>query len=448
MSWFGVKFVYTLYPRVLLYQTLGQSNENSNQCFLFKLDRFKDYDYSSYLKKYKQDEQDKFGSNQDQIIEDKLRKNNTKTSFFQAKEVFLRKYEDKDLTDVLNKNSTSINEMLISCKLGNKPCNPNDFEFFQLGEFNKCFKFNSGKNGTNEPIPLEKVDKFGKNNGFKLELYVGSQNECKSPLSTISGLVVYVHNSSYTLTEEDNALQVQPGTQADIMVDRTFIQKLPHPYSDCFKNVESLGKTPSDLLKRTIEYSKIYTQQYCLQLCYQDFLIEFCHCYDYQLPGFNTSEDIQPCPKFIDSLYNCQYLIKRLFYNGKNDAHCLQECPKECDYIQYDTTVSYIDFPSEDYLSLLKDHLPESKKYLDEARLEAKDISRESVLAVNVFYPSDSLTKITEEPKTTIIDTVMPNIGGHLGLFLGMSVLTFVEVIELIFEIINNRCLKRRSKKK
>ena len=79
----------------------------------FSLFSFKDYDYSSYLKKYKQDEQDKFGSNQDAIIEDKLRKNNTKTSFFQAKEVFLRKYEDSDLTNVLNKNSSFIKEMLL-----------------------------------------------------------------------------------------------------------------------------------------------------------------------------------------------------------------------------------------------------------------------------------------------------------------------------------------------
>jgi len=40
-----------------------------------------------------------------------------------------------------------------------------------------------------------------------MELYVGSQNECRSPLSTISGLAVYVHNSTYTLTEEVKKLK-------------------------------------------------------------------------------------------------------------------------------------------------------------------------------------------------------------------------------------------------
>ena len=115
---------------------------------------------------------------------------------------------------------------------------------------------------------------------YEINFLWGSQNECKSPLSTISGLAVYVHNSTYTLTEEDNALQIQPGRQADIMVERTFISKKEHPYSDCYKSVDSLGKKASHLLLRTIEYSKTYTQQYCLQLCYQVndmFNFIFCH---------------------------------------------------------------------------------------------------------------------------------------------------------------------------
>jgi hypothetical protein len=83
---------------------------------------FKDYDFSSYLKKYKQDEQEKFGSNQDAQIDYKLRTDNTKTSFFSAKEVFLRKYEDSELMKILNKNKESIKKMLISCKFGDKDC--------------------------------------------------------------------------------------------------------------------------------------------------------------------------------------------------------------------------------------------------------------------------------------------------------------------------------------
>lgn len=288
---------------------------------------FKDYDYSSYLKKYKQDEEEKFSANQDAEIDKKLREDNTKTSYFSAKEVFLRKYDEKELTKILNKNKTSIKPMLLSCKFDNKWCDENDFEFFQMGEFSKCYKFNSGVDFNNNTYELKKSKRFGKSYGLQMELFIGSQEDCKSPLSTTSGLVIYVHDSTYTLTEEDNGIQVKPGMETDIAIDRTMVEKLAKPFSDCFMNDDSDERKESKLVKQTIELTKIYTQQYCLQLCYQEFLIEFCECYDHTLPNFNP-QNYSACPKFIDSLYNCQYLIKRLFYNGKNDEHCLKDCPK------------------------------------------------------------------------------------------------------------------------
>lgn len=249
-----------------------------------------------------------------------------------------------------------------------------------------------------------------------MELYVGTQKECKSPLSVSSGLVIYVHNHTYTLTEEDNGLQVQPGTQTDIAVDRMFVKKQPSPYSDCYEQNTVVSGSENKLISRTVNLTGIYTQQYCLQLCYQDFLIEFCDCYDHILPHFNP-ENKQPCPKFIDSLYNCQYLIKRLFYNGKNDGHCLKECPKECDYIKYDTTISNSEYPSASYLEYLNAYLPAN--FTKKGQDDEKTIERSSLLAVNVFYPSSSYTKITEEPSVSIVTDVLPNVGGDLGLFLG-----------------------------
>ena len=123
-----------------------------------------------------------------------------------------------------------------------------------------------------------------------MELYVGSQDDCKSPLSSTSGLVIYVHNHAYTLTEEDNGIQVQPGTEVTIAVDRTTVKKLPIPYSDCFQSLDAIDPQNADLINRTIHLTNIYTQQYCLQLCYQNFLIKFCDCFDHTLPNFKPTE--------------------------------------------------------------------------------------------------------------------------------------------------------------
>ncbi len=57
------------------------------------------------------------------------------------------------------------------------------------------------------------------------------------------------------------------------------------------------------------------------------------------------------------------------------------------------------------------------------------------MLAVNVYYTSSSYMKITESPSILIYD-LAPNIGGTMGLFVGMSALSFMELIELAIEIV------------
>jgi hypothetical protein len=55
-------------------------------------------------------------------------------------------------------------------------------------------------------------------------------------------------------------------------------------------------------------------------------------------------------------------------------------------------------------------------------------------LSVNVFYSTGTFTKINEKPAVTFA-TLLPDLGGRLGLFLGISILSFVEVFEVFYEI-------------
>jgi hypothetical protein len=58
-------------------------------------------------------------------------------------------------------NESSIEDSLISCKFNSKACDSNDFEFYRLNEYQKCYKFNAGKyfNGTNKPIEI--TERYG-----------------------------------------------------------------------------------------------------------------------------------------------------------------------------------------------------------------------------------------------------------------------------------------------
>ena len=67
-------------------------------------------------------------------------------------------------------------------------------------------------------------------------------------------------------------------------------------------------------------------------------------------------------------------------------------------------------------------------------------------MALNNYYDSWSYTKIDEIAKFELIDLI-PNIGGTLGLFIGVSILSFTEIFELIFIITASFFHKRNTVK-
>ena len=57
------------------------------------------------------------------------------------------------------------------------------------------------------------------------------------------------------------------------------------------------------------------------------------------------------------------------------------------------------------------------------------------MVSINIFYDDLSYTAITEDAKMSQVDLVS-NLGGLLGLFIGISFLSFGEIFEALFEII------------
>ena len=94
------------------------------------------------------------------------------------------------------------------------------------------------------------------------------------------------------------------------------------------------------------------------------------------------------------------------------NEYCEPKCPLECDNIQYNTESSYSNMRTSDDLS-----------------------KKDTNLSLIIFYNSASYTTIEEMEKTDLIDLIA-NIGGTLGLFLGLSVLSFVEIFELFGKIL------------
>lgn len=69
------------------------------------------------------------------------------------------------------------------------------------------------------------------------------------------------------------------------------------------------------------------------------------------------------------------------------------------------------------------------KKFPGYSSIPYKEL-RESTLALNVYYQYLGYTHIDQMPKSTVAD-LLASLGGNLGLFMGVSMLTLVELVEI-----------------
>ena len=63
-----------------------------------------------------------------------------------------------------------------------------------------------------------------------------------------------------------------------------------------------------------------------------------------------------------------------------------------------------------------------------------QSLIKSTTAMVNIFYDSMSYTLIQESPALSF-DTLLSNIGGNVGLFTGASILTSIELIELLLAV-------------
>lgn len=116
-----------------------------------------------------------------------------------------------------------------------------------------------------------------------------------------------------------------------------------------------------------------------------------------------------------------------------NEA-CPDACPLECDSSKFLISSSVLDFPSKVYANVLKNDWRIQARFNNRKNVSQDELKR-SILAINIFYDDLSYKRYSQLEKWLIIDLIS-NIGGTLGLFLGMSFLSFVELIDLIVQLL------------
>uniref|UniRef100_A0AC34F5L0 Uncharacterized protein n=1 Tax=Panagrolaimus sp. ES5 TaxID=591445 RepID=A0AC34F5L0_9BILA len=197
------------------------------------------------------------------------------------------------------------------------------------------------------------------------------------------GFRYYVHSDSELPALSSEGITVSPGTRVYSAVSPNRFKLLPEEsWGNCTE------RWPDDLNDANIQYSSTK----CKSLCRAKYYNDLCGCspFIYNVKGADITAPVIPCPY----------------------------CKLECDRWVYHTYNSYGEGFSEGALDYLKKRLPWT----------TKPHIKSNFVTINIFYRDMAYTQY-EQMQSTTFTQVMSNIGGNMGMTLGMSLISIIEII-------------------
>lgn len=309
---------------------------------------------------------------------------------------------------------------LFSCSYNLEKCTISDFDWYFDALYGNCFKFNSGRNGRDRVST-----RAGKLNGLLIELFIGESDDFYS-FAVSSGIHVIIHNKSVTPSYFDG-IDAAPGSRTNIAIKREFTSKLAYPYSNCRDDIDQYDSFYVNIIKGL---NRPYSQSDCQNLCFQTFTVSQCGCYDSSFAYWNK-DSVSPCLSIRD--IQCELRSFTRFFQDR-EAIKACDCPLECENVDYLTSVSYSAYPSVSYAEFLKSNATFRSLFPSVEDLTYETIRR-NIMSLNVFYESLTYKHYVEVGKMSI-DDLTANIGGTLGLFLGISCLSLVEFFDVLLQVV------------
>jgi hypothetical protein len=288
----------------------------------------------------------------DGVLRGNLTKTNTSDAIKEVKvsqeEIRSRVIANTNLTDYDKlQYGYTIETLLLSCYYNGESCGASDFDWFYTFEYGNCFIFNGNRLNTSREI--KKTSKTGMNNGLRIEVFVGKPG-VQDEFTISNGAYVAVHNNSRLPIIASEGITVATGKATNIGVRRTFYYKLASPYSDCRKNSSVPESSDSQYFNQTLTVNE-YSQKICYEICFDTEKVQpNCSCTDPKV--VYKPSGISVCSTSTE--LNCVENQREAMIVQSYGDLCDKYCPRECDSIDYTTSISLADYPTDSYSAIIQ----------------------------------------------------------------------------------------------
>ncbi|KAM5249618.1 acid-sensing ion channel 1 isoform 3-T3 [Hipposideros larvatus] len=302
-----------------------------------------------------------------------------------------------------------IRDMLLSCQFRGEVCSAEDFKVV-FTRYGKCYTFNSGRDGR----PRLKTMKGGTGNG--LEIMLDIQQDEYLPVwgetdetSFEAGIKVQIHSQDEPPFIDQLGFGVAPGFQTFVSCQEQRLIYLPPPWGTC------------KAVTMDSDFFDSYSITACRIDCETRYLVENCNCRMVHMPGdapYCTPEQYKEC---ADPALD--FLVE------KDQEYCVCEMP--CNLTRYGKELSMVKIPSK-----------ASAKYLAKKFNKSEQYIGENILVLDIFFEVLNYETI-EQKKAYEIAGLLGDIGGQMGLFIGASILTVLELFDYAYEVIKHKLCRR-----
>ncbi|GBL74822.1 Acid-sensing ion channel 1C [Araneus ventricosus] len=406
------------------------------------------------------------------FIQDQLEKNQN-TTFnrskgfcFESEETFLEKSDAKDLSDIwanlgvtlehLKTYGHKVYDLIVQCTYNSKDCfNQSITKDLPLETENITItNYPSTRLGYCHTIKLNqttlgKVRRTGQTLGLTLTLNI-ERNEYWDLLSPEYGVRIMIHPREAYPTVDRGGIVLHPGTKSYISIRIREIERLPYPYGDC--TTSFIDSPISDLLKRNNEdYLKnhtYYTYEFCQSVCREVHLLQKCNCIEEQVNS--THRFCNPCNR-LEGVYDfyideCKEEFKSAFDENETNA-CTVLCKPACQDTRYDVTLSTSEWPNLEFQEFVLRRWPELRPDFLENTDENSSLPlnetfiNKNFLRVHIFVQEMNYLRFMDIEAYSLPE-MFADLGGCLGLYLGVSLISIIEFHELVFHIVALFCTK------
>nr|XP_018667320.2 acid-sensing ion channel 5 [Ciona intestinalis] len=243
--------------------------------------------------------------------------------------------------------------------------------------------------------------------GIHLIFITYQSDSTEDPISGNSetGIKFQVHSQDEPPQVESLGHSVGVGLWASVQMHKQEKSNMYSPWGACRPSNENLRF-----------YSK-YTLNACLKQCYDTLIQQTCNCRG-PLMEYNY-EDVVECTPI--QVLNCTAPVRYAIESSYTPQKC--GCYQPCNEVKYQTTLSYSSFN------------PKHSEFFEKGMNLSSGYLSENSVGISVYFDALSVTKHVES-KAITESALLSDIGGQLGLWVGVSVVTLFELLQFLTRLL------------